>query len=250
MPRTLLAISPHLDDAVLSAGATLAQLSLDGWDVEVCTVFAGVPTHPFSPVARSFHADCSQGEDAIEHRRDEDAAAVAMLGAAAHHWPFLDAVYRRRTAGRWLCEHDLAMFDPVLPAEPDLTAAITARVEELLTPSTALVLTCAAVGCHVDHRLTRDAVQAALRRHGSPSYLLWEDLPYGLTQPTLCGSPARLPRIGDHAWTLKYHAVASYTSQLRMLWPAGRCWRGELDEHARTRGRDQRAETLISPGLR
>ncbi len=244
MSPTVLAVSPHLDDAVLSAGATLAQLSLDGWDVEVCTVFAGVPTHPLSRVAQSFHADCSQGDDAIEHRRDEDAVAVAMLGAAARHWPFLDAVYRRRTASWWLCEHDLAMFDPVLPAEPDLTRVITARVEELLTPSTALVLTCATVGGHVDHRLTRDAVQAALRPAG-PRCLLWEDLPYALGQPKLSEAPARMPPIRDHAWTLKYRAVASYASQLRMLWPAGRDWRGELDDHARVRGHGQRAETFF-----
>jgi LmbE family N-acetylglucosaminyl deacetylase len=36
--RTLLAISPHLDDAVFSVGATIAQASRQGWRTIIATV--------------------------------------------------------------------------------------------------------------------------------------------------------------------------------------------------------------------
>jgi hypothetical protein len=49
----VLAISPHLDDAALSVGATLADFSARGADLEVLTLFAGVPREP-SPKARGY----------------------------------------------------------------------------------------------------------------------------------------------------------------------------------------------------
>ncbi|MGH3829147.1 MAG: PIG-L deacetylase family protein [Pseudonocardiaceae bacterium] len=56
--RRVLAVSPHLDDAALSAGATLADLAARGVDVQVCTLFTGAPHEPLSAVARAFHARC------------------------------------------------------------------------------------------------------------------------------------------------------------------------------------------------
>ena len=51
IPAKVLLISPHLDDAAMSAGATIAALTAAGSQVVVCTVFAGKPQPPFSGVA-------------------------------------------------------------------------------------------------------------------------------------------------------------------------------------------------------
>ncbi len=56
--RRVLAISPHLDDAALSAGATLADFAARGANVDVVTLFAGTPHEPLSAVNRAFHAKC------------------------------------------------------------------------------------------------------------------------------------------------------------------------------------------------
>ncbi|MGH3277767.1 MAG: PIG-L family deacetylase [Trebonia sp.] len=50
-----MAVSPHLDDAVISAGAALAALAAEAWPVTVLTVFAGDPGHSLSPAARRHH---------------------------------------------------------------------------------------------------------------------------------------------------------------------------------------------------
>ncbi|MGH3427279.1 MAG: PIG-L family deacetylase, partial [Mycobacteriales bacterium] len=62
--RRVLAISPHLDDAALSVGATLAEFSARGTDVEVLTIFAGAPHNPLTDTARAFHAKCGLPPDA------------------------------------------------------------------------------------------------------------------------------------------------------------------------------------------
>jgi GlcNAc-PI de-N-acetylase len=58
--RPILAVSPHLDDAVMAAGATLGAMADAGHAVTVCTVFAGSQSlrslglrPPFMPTADS-----------------------------------------------------------------------------------------------------------------------------------------------------------------------------------------------------
>ncbi len=89
---TTLVVSPHLDDAVLSAGLFL--LTEPG--AVVATVMAG---HPGPGVLSDWDRACGfvDGDDPVARRRDEDRAALAILGARPHHLEFLDQPYR---AGR------------------------------------------------------------------------------------------------------------------------------------------------------
>lgn len=231
-----LIVSPHLDDAVLSAGATLAMLASSRNTLPVATVFAGLPEGPLSGVAKAFHNDCGQSDNAIAERRDEDKAAMAVLGAEPVHLGFLDAVYRRRSDGEWLCDHDRAMFtvDPI--QETVLYTEIAASLFEIVerTRPDAL-LTCAAIGGHVDHVLTRKASALAAQKAGV-GLLLWEDLPYGIGQRSPVSDATRWrPSLSMESWTVKWQAISCYPSQLRMLWPNPLSWRGELYEHARSR---------------
>jgi LmbE family N-acetylglucosaminyl deacetylase len=86
---TILALSAHLGDAVLSAGAWLS------WhrDVIVCTVFAGDPhDSPLTPADRE--QGFADARKAMTARRAEDTRAVAAVGGIAQHLPLLDATYR------------------------------------------------------------------------------------------------------------------------------------------------------------
>src|SRR5215208_3478625 len=62
--RHAVAVSPHLDDAVFSCGATLAGLAAGGWDVTLLTVFTA-------------------GMDAAREH-DREAAARLGLGSVVH----------------------------------------------------------------------------------------------------------------------------------------------------------------------
>src|SRR4051794_28705960 len=100
----LLAISPHLNDAVLSVGGGLAQAAEHGAKVTVYTVFAGTAPPPYSGAAERMHSvwGFSPEDDASLHRRNEDVAALGHLGVAYRHGRFLDSIYRKRPDGRWL----------------------------------------------------------------------------------------------------------------------------------------------------
>lgn len=244
----IIAFSPHLDDAVLSAGAYLAELALRYERVEVHTLFAGHPDAEPSPAATTFHRLCQLKDDPVRHRQAEDHAASQTLGVTAHHHGFLDAIYRRSPVGGWLC-HDARSVFGELPVEPELRRELTAAVARLLSAhQPALVLTCAAIGGHVDHRLTREAVEAAASRTRT-RLLLWEDLPHVMRRPdeTVHGRP-KPHHPTSTAWDRKWAAIPCYRSQLPMLWRDGRDWRSELAAYAVNRGGGFRpAEMLWEP---
>jgi LmbE family N-acetylglucosaminyl deacetylase len=256
----VLVVSPHLDDAVLSAGGRIHRLASEGADVTVFTLFAGVPSPPYSPIAEYFHYVWDLETDPVEHRRQEDRAALALLGASPSHGSFLDAVYRRRPDGGWLVDMDRPTVQGNDVPEPGLAVDLESAVVSLLaTLQPDLVLTCAAVGDHLDHRRTRDATVVAAG--GKVPLYCWEDLPYGMRQShalhlpdgAVLGAPVA-ETASDEAWSAKYAAVHCYRSQHSMLWPPDTDVRDLFDTHAARQGSrcgvDGRAEVFwpVEPG--
>ncbi|MFI1224658.1 MULTISPECIES: PIG-L deacetylase family protein [unclassified Streptomyces] len=248
MSHKILVVSPHLDDAVLSMGARIHDLASQGAEVVVHTMFAGIPPLPYAPVAEYFHYTWKLDTEPIQHRREEDRAAVTLLGAEVSHGSFLDAIYRRLPGGEWLIDIDGPMVQGSEQAEPELCLGMAELVTELVElhqPDT--VFTCAAVGNHIDHRRTRDAVVTAVA--GKVPVLCWEDLPYGLQgsdAPALPKGAIRLPAraesADDASWKAKYEAIECYRSQHAMLWPQDTDFRAMLDAHASSHGGDFRGE--------
>jgi LmbE family N-acetylglucosaminyl deacetylase len=251
---TVLAVSPHLDDAALSMGATLAELGAQSFDVHVLSLFHAVPQDDLSRPAVTFHRACGLPLDSSAGlvRRREDERALGELGATPHYAGLSDAIYRRRSDGSWLCSHDLGAFDPDLPDEVELVEEAgnaVRRLAEELDPC--LVLTCAGLGGHVDHRRTRSAVTDGAEGLGL-TVLLWEDLPYAAdgSGGSIHGE-ALLHLPGASAWDAKWRAVSRYRSQVRALWPPGTDWRGLLGGHAARLGGPGPAELAwVSPATR
>lgn len=218
----ILAISPHLDDAVLSYGGRLASLAGDGHDVIVYTVFAGTPTPPYSPIAAAFHEQWEVAGDPVAPRREEDRNALATLGVTPLHGSYLDAIYRRNECGEWLIQAG----EPTeyQGDEPDLLADIAATIEALVEDHhPQRLVTCAAIGGHVDHRRARDAALLAASRTGIQT-TVWDDFPYVTwtgTIPPLPGewnlSEAIAEPVPVDQWAAKNKAVRCYESQLAML---------------------------------
>ena len=94
---TLVALSPHLDDAVFSIGAFLHLEARRGTGVRVVTVFANDPaaTGP----AGSWDAMCgfASAGAAARARRTEDRRACAVIGAEPHWLAYGDESYGRPT---------------------------------------------------------------------------------------------------------------------------------------------------------
>ncbi len=201
------AVSPHLDDAVFSAGAALARLAAAGWEVQVVTVFtASVPDPRGFALACQLDKGLGPETDYLALRRAEDREAVRRLdlGTAPVHLVFPEAPHRGYESA------------PALFAGPRARrAGIVAQVRAALAPLGAggdRVLAPAGLGGHVDHL----QVLAALDPLADP--VLWHDQPYALR---LDGPPpagwADSP--GDEARARKLDAAAAYATQLAFQFP-------------------------------
>ena len=168
--RLAVAVSPHLDDAVFSAGGTLAALAEAGWRVRVVTCFTASVADP-SPFALSTQLDKGLGPevDYMALRRAEDVAALQRLGAEPVHLPLPEAPHRGYTSAPDL----FAGQHPDDDVGGPLTEALAPHLD-----GAGLVLAPQAIGDHVDHRVVVDVV-AALRLDTS----FWRDAPYVLRRP-------------------------------------------------------------------
>ncbi len=177
----------------------------------------------------------------VRTRREEDLDAMRALGVTALHGRFLDAIYRRDDAGRWLIGEGAKASSVLGADESVLVESIEHTVGELIAEHRpALVLTCSALGNHVDHVRARDAAVRAAAEAGI-AVRLWEDLPYGLWTRERRPLPLRrewgppvLTDSGEDAWKAKTDAVSRYASQLAMLRQGDTPILEQLDRHGRT----------------
>lgn len=167
--KTLL-ISPHLDDAVLSAGQFLANQP----GCDVLTVFAGVPDWSRN-IVTPYDAKCGfqSSRRAMEARRLEDRDALARLNCEPMYWDYLDSQYGE------------------LPAVDEVADHVVTFVAE---GEYQLVLSCLGL-MHPDHELVSDAVIRAASSLTAQVYL-WEGLPNRVLYPETV--PERLAYVRAH----------------------------------------------------
>ena len=201
----VLVFSPHFDDAAMGAG----HLLLAHPGATVCTVFAGPPDrYPDEPTEWDALGGFHAGDDVVAIRRDEDLAALEVLGVE-HHWlDFVDHQY--------VPVDERATTDEVAPA--------LGAVVDALAP-TAVVLPLGLA--NPDHVVTHDAgVQIALARPDL-AWFAYEDAGYKhlpgmlawrisrLFRSDLWPTPMIVPTVQDHA--RKRAAIECYRSQLGPL---------------------------------
>lgn len=209
-------LSPHLDDAVLSAGGLISEQTRSGIPVEIWTFMCGYPPPgDISPFAELMHQQWgfSSAEETVRKRREEDCRATAVLGAQAAHFDFLDCIYRRGSNGEWLYS-DISV--PPHPEDADIPDRIAETIAACLQPDDVLVCQLA-VGSHVDHVLVRQGAERA-----GQSLLYDIDIPYFFTKPEefvpksagMKGILHPITEIGLKSWQ---EAVLEYESQLAVL---------------------------------
>lgn len=153
----ILLVSPHLDDAILSAGRLMA----DRTDNVIVTVFAGNP-----PDAENVHTPydetCGFGDaaGAMAQRRHENELATAFLNAEAINFDYIDEQY----------------------GEPNDTNKIVQALQNIVDDGEFdYILGPLGLG-HPDHIRVSDAVRQL--KTDKPVYL-WEDLPLRVVEPEL-----------------------------------------------------------------
>ena len=201
----VLAVSPHLDDAVLSAGALLAACP----GAVVLTVLAGVPLPGLALTDWDRASGFNEGDDVVAARRAEDRRAVEAVGAQPVWLDFLDAQY--------------AVSRPTVD---DIAAAIRSAAREVDATTIAFPL---ALG-HPDHELVHRACVALLTSDFDlvEHWIAWTDSPYRTNAFGIDLIEWRLTSLRDAGfeadeWQVvvdgrKRRAVDAYGSQLKALY--------------------------------
>ena len=209
-------LSPHLDDAVFSAGGPIYEQTRTGLSVEIWTFMCGfVSESEVSPFAQLIHTQWgfSSAQETIRLRREEDRRAAALLGAEPVHFDFPDCIYRRGPDGEWLYS---AVFIPPHPADAQIPAEIAQTLSAHLQPEDVLVCPLG-LGSHVDHVLLRQGAEGL----GRP-LLYYPDIPYFFKNPEELGAKTAGMRAGLSAVTEAglrrwQEAALEYKSQISTL---------------------------------
>jgi LmbE family N-acetylglucosaminyl deacetylase len=94
LPDRAVVVSPHLDDGVLSLGASIASASRAGRQITVLTVFAGDPGSEKPAGGWDRRGGFGTEGAAVRARRGEDEAACGVVGAKPMWLGFSEADYR------------------------------------------------------------------------------------------------------------------------------------------------------------
>ncbi|WP_250007241.1 PIG-L family deacetylase [Actinoplanes sp. M2I2] len=234
---TIMFVSPHLDDAVLSCGAFLEAVA-SACPVVVVTVFTAAAEPPHTYAARGFLEGCGAGDarTLFETRRQEDLDVLAQLRVRAVHLDFPDALFRRRRlrgglparAGRLLPElahryptyrYDIARGRLARGDRP-MVAEVGAAVAAVAGATGARLVFCpVGVGRHVDHLIARQAGAQFGERA-----VYFSDFPYDQSSSVdqrFLSRNGLLPWRWEEGIGAKARLIEGYGSQVGGLFPGG-----------------------------
>ncbi|MDP1713213.1 MAG: PIG-L family deacetylase [Anaerolineales bacterium] len=223
-------ISPHLDDAVLSAGGLIYEQTRAGLQVEIWTILCGFPpSEELSPYAQLLHHEWGipSVSDLIRARREEDRQACQTAGARPIHFDYLDCIYRRAKNGDWLYGY---IFLPQHEDEQDFPARMAETISTRLQPTDQLVCQLG-LGSHVDHVLVRRAVDLLQR-----PVLYYADVPYLFKTPEelapiTAGMKSNAYAVGEASLKSWQEAIAAYASQVDYLFGSQDAMREQIHQY-------------------
>jgi LmbE family N-acetylglucosaminyl deacetylase len=194
-------VSPHLDDAVLSAAQFIASRP----DVVIATVCAGDPSGDVILTPYDRACGFSSSAESMAARRGEDRIAARLLGATTVHLGRTDGQYS---------------------APPD-SDAVAIDLHRLVIDLSATLLVGPLGLVHPDHLAVADAVLTVASERPDLQVWLYEDLPARVLWPEAV--PAALDHarergfdpapgfIGTSPLSTKLAAVRAYRSQIGAL---------------------------------
>jgi LmbE family N-acetylglucosaminyl deacetylase len=234
----LVALSPHLDDAILSCGALLTYASART-PVTLATVFTEGGRPPYTLSARQFlrQVGAADAEQLYRARRAEDRRLLASMGVVCHHAGLTDALFRRKPetphGGRWRASRSLPELLHIYPTyrlhissgriadhDADTLRRVCQLIETLLSGRSGLVLAPGGVGGHVDHLLVRAAAELSGR-----NVVYYSEFPYNqrhTIDPEFVRRNGLIPITWSMHLATKPTLVRAYGTQANALFPGGR----------------------------
>jgi LmbE family N-acetylglucosaminyl deacetylase len=187
---SIVVVSPHSDDGVLSLGASMARWTRAGARVELLTVFALDPESSARTQGWDFRAGFETEGAAARARRGEDAAAAAILGTVPRWLPFGSVDFERHGDDETVWQ---AVSDSL------------AGADVVLVPGSPLT--------HPDHAWLHELLSARLP---ATALALYAEQPYTLRQGPVA-APFAPAALGLRDRVAKWRAVRAYRSQLPLL---------------------------------
>jgi LmbE family N-acetylglucosaminyl deacetylase len=221
-------LSPHLDDAALSLGATIAGAVAAGNRVTALTVFANDPADGGPASDWDRRCGFATAHEAAVGRRREDERACALLGATPVWMPFADREYTPRPSGDdvWeaLWPHLLVADQVLLPGFP-LENPDHAWLHELVSGRVSAIPGEAAL--YVEQHYATALLWGRSRRgdHAKPWRRSASDVVrFTLSGPGAVRAGSMPPGFGGTRPALaavraKHRAIGCYRSQLRRIGP-------------------------------
>jgi LmbE family N-acetylglucosaminyl deacetylase len=218
-------LSPHFDDIALSCGGIAWEIVRAGEKVSVWTICAGeIPAGALSAFAQELHTRWQAGSHARELRQAEDAESCKIMGAERLLFDIPDAVYRRNTnTGKHYYETSASIFGELHPEEQPLIASLSLALRQSQSGNYRWVCPFT-LGGHVDHQLTRRAVEQAVVENPHKEIWYYADYPYVLENQEffdelkrtgwLCNR-YKISEAGLQAWE---ESIAAHTSQISTFW--------------------------------
>ncbi len=247
--------SPHHDDAVLSCGGLIYQLTHGGATASIFTAMSG----PMPPGAadhtfvRELVARWKLGPDPIPGRQIEDQEAAQVLGAAIQFGTLPDAPYRSDAQGRPLYHERDALFGGIRPEDPVL--ADLDDITRSCDPAAVLYFPLG-VGNHVDHVLVSHALRDWWQDHREVAVFFYEEYPYSAAGDEAVqvaranlGHPTEpiIHHLDEAAIAARIRAIACYHSQIGSFWEDEAAMAEAIRQHATHTGQGSYAERLWKP---
>ncbi len=205
-------VSPHFDDAILSAGDLISKLSTIK-NVVIINIFT--KTYGKNTLSAKVNLKGCNETDAkklYKKREQEDGEVAQELGIKTINLGFVEALWRKRKVGkiRQIISKYIPELESVYPTyrwhvkqnkiAPSDLILISKIAKKLSTviPKNALVFCPIAEGSHVDHLVVREACLTLF-----PKAILWKDFPYKNSKAI------------DNSHYKKTHMKVAYKSQTR-----------------------------------
>ncbi len=239
---TALFVSPHLDDAVFSAGGLAGLLVDRGWTTVLVTAFTRsvVPATGFA-LACQLDKGLAPDADYMALRRQEDRDATSRLGVSEALWlDLLEAPHRGYDSAP-------ALFGPTHDEDSVRLALIADFIELSARLNPDLVVAPQGLGNHVDHQ---HVVWAAIACFRAERLAFYRDTPYAIRQPHARPLPSIMAfeqRVVGISAALdrKIAAAQAYTSQVGFQFGGAAALAKALQKFAWDEGDGVHAERFI-----
>ncbi len=180
---TILVLSPHLDDAVLSLGGMMAQNAASGQSVVVYNLFCAPYHGPLSPAAQRLHEGWGDPEDITGLRLQEDRQALEVIGAQQIIGDARDLIYRQSLQGVWLYTNMEDIQGERNPEDNALVGTYFKKLSGMFSKDKFDIFAPLGIGGHIDHMLAFD-IGVRLHKAGY-AVRFYEDLPYAMREDYL-----------------------------------------------------------------